>query len=222
MRTYLITGSSRGIGRATALALAAQQDVQVLAISRATEGPSAASLHYLSFDLTASDHSPVVNWVKQFGPLDGILNNAGLLIAKPFEELSDTDWLEQFAINVFAPARLLRNLASSLKPGAHILNIGSMAGFQGSGKFPGLTAYSASKAAITSMTECLSEEWKERKVSVNCLALGAVQTEMLATAFPGYEAPLDSNEMAEYICWMLQKGGQFFNGKVIPVALNNP
>jgi short-subunit dehydrogenase len=105
---------------------------------------------------------------------------------------------------------------------SHILNIGSMGGFQGSSKFAGLSAYSSSKASLSVLTECLAEEFKTKNISVNCLALGAVQTEMLNLAFPGYKAPLTSKQMAKFICHFALTGHEYFNGKIIPVSSSTP
>jgi NAD(P)-dependent dehydrogenase (short-subunit alcohol dehydrogenase family) len=97
-----------------------------------------------------------------------------------------------------------------------------MGGFQGSVKFKGLSYYSASKAAISCLTECLANEFSESRISVNCLALGAVQTEMLNEAFPGYKAPVEAHEMAEFISEFALSGHKFFNGKILPVAVGTP
>ena len=97
-----------------------------------------------------------------------------------------------------------------------------MGGFQGSTKFAGLSAYSSSKSALSGLTECLAEELKDRNIAVNCLALGAVQTEMLGKAFPGYKAPLSAAKMAEFICEFALTGQLFFNGKIIPVSSTTP
>jgi len=97
-----------------------------------------------------------------------------------------------------------------------------MGGFQGSAKFNGLSVYSASKGALAILTECMAEELKENGIKVNCLALGAVQTEMLSEAFPSYEAPLKPSEMAEFIVDFAINGSKYFNGKIIPVTLSNP
>lgn len=230
MSTFVITGASQGIGRDTAIALVqAGHQVQAIARNEAALKALAADLeeapgqfHPLAFDLTASDLSPLKHRLQAAGPIHGLLNNAGLLINKAFEATSPADWQQIFAVNLFAPAQLCQLLSNQFSSGAHIVNIGSMGGFQGSSKFPGLLAYSSAKAALATFSECLAEEWKSRNIQVNCLALGAVQTDMLATAFPGYQAPLGSEDMARFICWFLQYGGQFFNGKVLPVALNNP
>ncbi|MEZ5070339.1 MAG: SDR family oxidoreductase [Bacteroidales bacterium] len=104
----------------------------------------------------------------------------------------------------------------------HIVNITSMGGYQGSVKFPGLSHYSASKAALGSLTECLAGEMGPDGFRINALALGAVQTEMLSSAFPGYKAPLDAGEMAEFIAWFVLEGGRYFQGKILPVSLSTP
>jgi NAD(P)-dependent dehydrogenase (short-subunit alcohol dehydrogenase family) len=72
------------------------------------------------------------------------------------------------------------------------------------------------------MSECLALELSDDKISVNALALGAVQTEMLSQAFPGYQAPLQASDMASFVSWFLTKGDRFFNGKILPVALSTP
>ena len=105
---------------------------------------------------------------------------------------------------------------------SHIVNISSIGGVQGSSKFSGLSLYSASKGAISILTECLAEELKESKISVNALALGAVQTEMLAEAFPGYKAPLSATEMAKYIYDFALTGNKYYNGKILPVSISTP
>ena len=80
----------------------------------------------------------------------------------------------------------------------------------------------ALKAAVCSFTELFYEEHKDSKVKMNCLCLGAVQTEMLAQAFPGYQAPTTPIEMAKYIANFAEHSGQLLNGKIIPVSASNP
>lgn len=224
---YLITGASRGIGYDTALALV-QAGHTVLAISRQEAGLQAlaqsggASVRYLVYDITQPDTQRLEDWAAASGPIAGVLNNAGVLINKPFSLLTDDDWQQTLATNLLAPARLIRSLMPLLHKPAHILNISSMGGFQGSSKFAGLSAYSASKAALCNLTECLAEELKDQQISVNALALGAVQTEMLAEAFPGYQAPVSSKDMGQFVAWFLMEGARVFNGKILPVSLSTP
>jgi NAD(P)-dependent dehydrogenase (short-subunit alcohol dehydrogenase family) len=104
----------------------------------------------------------------------------------------------------------------------HIVNISSIGGFQGSVKFPGLSAYSSSKAALVCLTECLAEEFKDKNIAFNCLALGAVQTDMLNEAFPGYKAPVSASSMASFVTDFVLKAHHFMNGKIIPVSLSTP
>ena len=123
-----------------------------------------------------------------------------------------------------APVLLIQSLLDLLRKSreAHVVNISSMGGVQGSKKFPGLSAYSASKAALQVLTECLAEEFKEENIAFNSLALGAVQTDMLAETFPGYKAPLKASEMAEFIADFAINGRRFYRGKTVQVSLSTP
>ena len=154
--------------------------------------------------------------------LDVLIHNAGTLLFKPFKETSEADFLDVYKVNVFAVAELTRILDPYLVSGTHVVAISSMGGIQGSMKFPGLAAYSSSKGAVITLMELLAEEYKERKVSFNTLALGAVQTEMLAEAFPDYKAPVTAVEMAKYIADFSLDGHMVFNGKVLPVSNSTP
>jgi 3-oxoacyl-[acyl-carrier protein] reductase len=235
MKQYIVTGASRGIGRETALALVADPSNWVLALSRDVAGLSRLSdaaqvsgagdrMHCLPFDLAQPDWPRLMDEISQWGKLDGLVNNAGLLIHKPFEELSADDWQRMFQVNCFSVVALVKQVLPLLEAakGAHIVNISSMGGFQGSSKFNGLSAYSASKAALSNLTETLAEEFQSRRIAVNCLALGAVQTEMLAQVFPGYTAPLSSEDMGGFVAWFAAHGNRFFNGKILPVSVSTP
>ena len=103
-----------------------------------------------------------------------------------------------------------------------MVNISSMGGVQGSVKFPGLSAYSSSKGGLITLTELLAEEFKESGPAFNVIALGAVQTEMLEEAFPGYQAPISAGQMASYILEFALTGQKFYNGKVLPIASTTP
>ena len=157
-----------------------------------------------------------------FEKTDIIINMAGNLITKDFLEFSNEEARVIMETNFFGPATLIRILKPLMSSGSHIVNISSMGGYQGSSKYRGLSYYSASKAAIACLTECLANEFFEFGISVNCLALGAVQTEMLSEAFPGYKAPVNAKQMAEYISEFALNGNKYFNGKILPVAMSNP
>lgn len=229
--TILITGASRGIGYDTALQLAKDPVNQIYVLSR-NEGKlktlqqtaNSNNIHIIPFDLANFDEQKLITAFNKVNKIDVLINNAGLLINEPFESLNIAKWRTIFEVNLFGVVQLIKSLLPQLTNGqkAHIVNIGSMGGVQGSSKFPGLSAYSASKAAIANLTECLAEELKDKNISVNCLALGAIQTEMLAEAFPGYAAPVTSESMAAYLASFALTGHQFHNGKIIPVAVSTP
>ncbi|HEY9115582.1 MAG TPA: SDR family oxidoreductase, partial [Bacteroidales bacterium] len=160
--------------------------------------------------------------LEKISTIDILVNNAGFLVVRPFSELTDDDFDKTFSVNVKSVFKITRDLLPYFSANAHIVNISSMGGVQGSAKFPGLSLYSSSKGALGILTECLAEELKERKISVNALALGAVQTEMLAEAFPGYKAPLSASEMADFIYNFTLTGNKFFNGKILPVSSSTP
>ena len=158
------------------------------------------------------------NW----GAVDIVIHNAGALLHKPLKETTVDDFQRIYQVNVFAVAELTRRLDPFFLEGTHVVAISSMGGIQGSMKFAGLAAYSSSKGAVITLMELLAEEYKERGVSFNALALGAVQTEMLKEAFPDYEAPVTARDMATYISEFALKGHQLFNGKVLQVSNSTP
>ncbi len=229
MKTIVLTGASKGIGYQTALKLL-ESGCKVIAVARSAEKleelkskASSPHLKIIPADLTNKDDiQKILKYVADTNGIDGLINNAGALINKPFSETATDEWQFIFDINLFAPVNLINHLKPYLNRGSHIVNIGSMGGFQGSDKFPGLAAYSSAKGALGVLSECLSTEFSSDDISVNCLCLGAVQTNMLQKAFPGYQAPVQPKEMATYISDFVLNGHKFMNGKILPVALNNP
>jgi 3-oxoacyl-[acyl-carrier protein] reductase len=225
----IVTGASRGIGYETAKYLA-DAGCTITVIARSEEKLNMLKSHNpdrilpLPLDITSDDASNRINeHLKQNSlKIDGLIHNAGLLINKPFSELSDSDWKSQMEVNIMAPVRLTRDLLPFFNDHSHILNISTMGGFQGSAKFPGLSAYSTTKGALSVLTECLAVELAGQNISCNCLCLGAVQTEMLQEAFPGMNAPVEPEQMGEFVGNFLLSANKFFNGKILPVALNNP
>ena len=236
MKNILITGCSKGIGFQTAKALALHNDINLIAVSRDITGLNTLKeeciklnnkfkLHVLSLDLSLFESIDIIaNYIKKNlnSSLDGLIHNAGLLVKKSFTDISRIELENSFRVNCFAPFLLTQSLMPFFNINAHIISISSMGGVQGSQKFPGLSAYSTSKSTLITLTECLAEEFKLKDVSFNCLALGAVQTEMLAQAFPGYKAPMSAMEMGSFISDFWLNGNKYFNGKVIPVSLTTP
>jgi NAD(P)-dependent dehydrogenase (short-subunit alcohol dehydrogenase family) len=225
MKNIIITGTSRGIGLELALQFA-NEGHQVLAISRKIpqklkDNPNVTCL---SVDIAVEEEMNKIDtfiastWKK----VDILIHNAGCLVNKPFSELTQSDFEKVYKVNVFGVANLTRICLPYMQKGSHVVTISSMGGIQGSLKFPGLAAYSSSKGAVITLSELLAEEYKEKGIAFNVLALGAVNTEMLQEAFPGYEAPISANEMANYIFDFALTGNKYYNGKVLQVSSTNP
>lgn len=226
MKNIVITGTSRGIGFELAK-LFAKNNFNVLALSRNSaplQNLNIKNITTLSVDLSKeNDLKKVKTFIlENWQNVAVLINNAGKLLNKPFEDLSPSDFLEVYKVNVFGVAELTRQLIPFLKKGSHVVNISSIGGVQGSLKFPGLAAYSSSKGALLTLTELLAEEYKEKGITFNALALGAVQTEMLEEAFPNYKAPVDAKEMANYIYNFAITGNKFYNGKILQVSSTTP
>ncbi len=226
MKNIVITGTSRGIGFELAK-LFANKGHKVLALSR-NEKPlkdlNHKNITAISVDISIqNDFKKVTDFIhKRWEHVDILINNAGKLVNKPFTELTSEDFFEVYKVNVFGVAELTKQLIPFFKKGSHVVTISSMGGIQGSMKFPGLAAYSSAKGAVITLSELLAEEYKEQQIAFNVLALGAVQTEMLAEAFPDYQAPLTAEEMANYIYDFSLSGNKFYNGKVLEVSSSTP
>lgn len=225
----VISGASTGIGYEVAIKFASLGH-RVLALARSIDKLKLlqnenSRIEIISIDLCNEDGFEILNSkLKDLSKIDILINNAGQLINKPFIGTSIAEFNQQINANYLSSVRLIQWVYPYLLQSkvAHIVNITSMGGFQGSSKYPGLSGYSASKGALTVLTECLATEFSDGGISVNALALGAVGTQMLSNAFPGYKAPLSPNEIAEYITDFSINGYRFFNGKILPVALGNP
>lgn len=226
MKNIIITGASRGIGYEL-VQLFARKGHRILALSRNNQPVKDLQLDNvisLAFDLSnASDYLKVSEIIEsEWKRVDILINNAGTLLNKPFAETTIDDFEQVYKTNVFGVAELTKTILPFIKKDGHVVTISSMGGVQGSVKFPGLSAYSSSKGAVITLTELLAEEYKETGPSFNVLALGAVQTEMLAEAFPDYQAPTTALQMAEYIAEFALTGNKLYNGKLLQVSNSTP
>ena len=226
MKKVIITGTSRGIGFELAQQFS-KNNFQVLALSRnkkPLDDLQLKNITTLSVDVCKQeDIEKVSNFIQEnWQEVDILIHNAGFLINRPFENLTKNDFLRVYDVNVFGVAELTRICIPFLKKGSHVVTISSMGGIQGSLKFPGLAAYSSAKGAVITLSELLAEEYKNQEIAFNVLALGAVQTEMLAEAFPEYQASLEADEMANYIYNFATTGNKFYNGKVLQVSNTTP
>ncbi|HEY1008021.1 MAG TPA: SDR family oxidoreductase [Sphingobacteriaceae bacterium] len=231
----VITGASSGVGFEAVLELILDSSNNVIALARsedklrrlyeiATGLNPTCNLYPAKFDIVHDDYpGSLVPFIKErIGTVDVLINNAGTLINKPFTELNQLDFAEMLQSNLLGHVKMIQQLLPLMNTGGHIVNIGSMGGYQGSMKFPGLAAYSASKSALHTLTECIAPELAEYGIKINCLALGSAQTEMLEKAFPEYQSPVMAFEMGKYIADFARTGHKLFNGKVLPVSVTTP
>lgn len=227
----IITGASRGIGKQLALELASRGGHRIIIMARSEnnlrdiceEASALSTVIPIPFDLERGDFGSLSKRIRSHMPeIDVLVNNAGALVNKGFAQLGADDFDHMMNVNVKAPFLISQELIPLFEDKSHIVNISSMGGYQGSAKFPGLSLYSASKGALAILSECMAEELKDFGISVNCLALGAAQTEMLSEAFPGYKAPLTAREMARFIADFALEGHHYFNGKILPLSLSTP
>ena len=223
-KNIIITGTSSGIGFEL-VNIFSKNNHSVLALSRDNSKLRELKLDgvdAIDFDLNHNDYGKINEFLKKTEKIDILINNAGYLVNKPFKETTLEDFQIVYSTNVFSVAMLIKNTIDFMESGSNVLNISSIGGIQGSVKFPGLSAYSSSKGALNILTEMLAEEYKDRGIHFNSLALGSVQTKMLEKAFPNFTASTSALEMAEYIYNFSTNGYKLMNGKVISVSSTTP
>lgn len=228
-KNIIITGASRGIGRELAK-IHLSNGNNVLAVSRNGEKlqelkyyENNSEFRFLALDLADYDGLiQITEFISDWNQIDILYNNAGLLVSKPFTEINETDIDYSIAVNYKGPFRMIQLVLEKMNSNSHIVNITTMGAVQGSLKFPGLAAYSSSKAGLVTLTELLAQEFTIDQPRINVVALGAVQTEMLEEAFPGYIAPISAEKTAEYLYEFGLKGHHFQNGKIIQLSTSTP
>ena len=226
----IVNGGTTGIGKEVVIFMAqdinnkivvtGRNEMELKNLSTRFQNVSTFALDLSVFDSQIESFRNAIS--NNFRSVDILINMAGLLVSKLFMDAKGSEARNMMETNFFGPASIIRIIKPFMPRGSHIVNISSMGGFQGSAKYKGLSYYSASKAALACLSECLATEFMESGISVNSLALGAVQTEMFKAAFPGYEAPVTAKEMAEFISGFAFNGHKFVNGKIIPVSIDNP
>lgn len=221
----VITGCSKGIGFELAKLLSLNHKVygisrdekQLKKLKSAVEIPE--NICFYVGDVAKINQQDLNQWIPDEG-IDVLVNNAGYLVNKTFKDISHADFLKTMEINLWGAINMSQLLIDKLTySSGQIINIGSIGGVNYSSKYSGLSLYSSSKGALTTLSECLAEELN---IKVNVLALGAVQTEMLSEAFPGYQADVSPKEMAEFILDFINNGSKIINGQIIKVTKSNP
>lgn len=183
-KVCVVTGASRGIGRATAERLAAE-GARVLLVARGEAEVRAAAeacgegAEWIACDVTDADADAeiVAEATEQMGGIDVLVNNAGTTFARGIDELTDTDWLEQYALHVLAPMRLMRAAAPHMAAhgGGRIVNVASSAGKRPSLMNP---AYSVTKAAQLSLSRVFADLYAADGVLVNAVTPGGTASEL--------------------------------------------
>ena len=223
MKTIVVTGTSSGIGHQICIQ-AAKMNFHVISVSRNIEPlKDIGGIESFAIDITNKDSVDefIANLKSRKIKIDILINNAGYLVSELFGDTTYDSFKKTFDVNVFGLAEITRSLIPIINSDGHVINISSIGGVNGSKKFPGLSAYSSSKAAVIALTEVLAEE-HQNGPSFNVLALGAVQTKMLKEAFPDYKVDTKPEEMAKYILDFAINGNKLFNGKLISVSNSNP
>ena len=223
MKTIVVTGTSSGIGHQICTQ-AVKMNFHVISVSRNIEPlKDIGGIESFSIDITNKDSIDefITNLKSRKIKIDILINNAGYLENELFVDTTYDSFKKTFDANVFGLAEITRSLIPIINSDGHVINISSIGGVNGSKKFPGLSAYSSSKAAVIALTEVLAEE-HQNGPSFNVLALGAVQTKMLKEAFPDYNVDTKPEEMAKYILDFAINGNKLFNGKLISVSNSNP
>lgn len=224
-KNVIITGTSSGIGYEL-VKIFSEKNYEVLALSRDNSklrSQNLSGVTSIDFDLTDyENYAKLDEYLKSLKKIDVLINNAGFLVNKDFEKTTIDDFKKIYSVNVFSVAMLIKYTIQYMCINSSIVNISSIGGIQGSVKFPGLSAYSSSKGALNILTEMLAEEYKDKNIHFNTLAIGSVQTKMLEKAFPGFNALTSPKEMANYIFRFSTDDYKLFNGKIIPVSSSTP
>ena len=216
----LITGGGRGIGAATAEALA-RKGARVIVASR-TEAElvttvmqlRAAGLSAWPLKLDVADGAAVdaafARIAAEQGRLDILVNNAAILLSGPFAEMAMADWDQVLAVNLRGAVLCARQAFRLMREhGGAIVNVSSLGGVPGTEKFPGYAAYTVSKFALTGLTEALAAEGREHNIRVNAVAPGAVDTAMLRQAAPHLRTrtgPADVAKVIAFLCDSTESG----------------
>jgi NAD(P)-dependent dehydrogenase (short-subunit alcohol dehydrogenase family) len=212
MKRYLITGASRGIGRAIAEKLAAPDATLLLhgrdtvALADVCKGvqPRCGGLVRLIYDLAVS--SGVADLIAAVGsePLDLLVNNAGIAVVKPFGEITPVEWEQTVGVNITAPFFLTQRFAPNMLPGSSIVNILSIAAKTG---FPNWSAYCMSKFALEGFSQSVREELREHKIRVINIYPAATDTSIWNSVEGDWprEKMISPNDVASAVAYALSR-----------------
>ena len=216
----LITGGGRGIGAATAEALArkgahvivaSRTEAELIAtVARLRAAGLSASWQVLDVADDVAVDAAFDRIAAEFGRLDMLVNNAAILLSGAFAEMTMADWDRLMAVNLRGAVLCARRAFRLMQErGGSIVNVSSLGGVPGTEKFPGYAAYTVSKFALTGLTEALAAEGKACNIRVNGVAPGAVDTDMLRKAAPHLRTrttPADVAKVIAFLCDPAESG----------------
>ena len=212
MKRYLITGASRGIGRAVAEKLGAKdtvlllhgRDTVALAQTRKAVEPQCAKIKLLVHDLAT--HAGVSDLIAEVGkePIDALVNNAGVAVVKPFTEITTIEWEQTVGVNITAPFMLTQHFAPRMPPGSSVVNILSVAAKSG---FPNWSAYCTSKFALEGFSQCVREEFRDRKIRVINVYPAATDTDIWSQVEGKWprERMMSATQVADAVAFALSR-----------------
>ncbi|MCB0403968.1 MAG: SDR family oxidoreductase [Bdellovibrionales bacterium] len=232
-KVALVTGAGRGIGKATAVALAkaglyvylaSRTESEILA-SEEQIVQSGGSAKAVPCDVADPEAvSALFSKIQQErGGADVLINNAAVLHEAPFVDQTLQDWDRLMAVNVRGAFVCAQNALRSMaqKKAGVIVNVASIAGIQGTEKFPGFSAYTVSKYAVVGLTEAMAAEARPLGVRVVCIAPGAVDTAMLKKAAPSLRTETTPDHIADIIRYLvLAEPGVPLSGTVLEIHSN--
>lgn len=227
MRTILVTGATRGIGRAITEKLLSEGHTVYGVYKDSSDQANELVKKYgdkiNTIQANLAEPEQVKTLIEQLKDvqLDGIVNNAGIVYLTKWDELNFDEWNETLAVNLTAPLKIVHGLRTNLKDGSAVVNIASVDGFCAAFD---TVAYAASKAALISLTKSLAAILGPKNIRVNAVAPGWVETEMTADSMPDESkelTPLKRNaqpdEVANAASFLLSEQSSFISGTTLTV-----
>lgn len=227
MKTIIVTGATRGIGRAITEKLISDGNTVYGVYKESSEQANELTAKYGDaiklFQANLADEQQVQQLIEQLNDVqvDGIVNNAGIVYLTKWDDLNFDEWNETLAVNVTAPLKLVHGLRNNLNTGAAVVNIASVDGFCAAFD---TVAYAVSKAGLISLTKSLAAILGPKNIRVNAVAPGWVETEMTADTMPDESkelTPLKRNakpeEVANAVSFLLSDQASFISGTTLTV-----
>ena len=230
-RVAVVTGASRGIGRATAEALAragvhvvlaarSQELLEQIAETLQREGCSARAV---PCDVAEPDAvERLFTEAESIGPVSILVCSAGTIERAPIAEMTDELWERTLAVNLTGTFLCARRAFAAMKGtgGGRIVTIASLSGVYATEKFPGLAAYNVSKYGVVGLTETLAVEGRDHDITAVCISPGAVDTEMLREAAPHLKPGLTPEDVGALVAALLGRDLAPISGANIPLFSN--